>query len=381
MVDTDAVSGAANVNLFVDYALDTAGVSSSPTGLGDLDNVGNLYIGQRGDGGMPLTADIDFIRISDTALAATEMVNYQDPGEPETGVYRHEGLNDPTTEGFSNDGSAGSPVTDDLAVDAWNIAGGFARYRTALAATDLTDMDELGWTATLEARNNLTPDDASDYGVHIEVSDSEYTYFLLFGTDEFGLPTARRITSVKSLSQEEIPISGVSGDGYHTYKLEQAAGETGSVDFYVDGVFQATLAGAENDSYPAYKGRFCWGSTDGSAASDANYSLVELVIGGGEAPTLDGDLNGDGYVGSADLDIVRAAWGQTVGGGASDGDPSRRRDRRQRRSGYRPCELGSDRSYRRTGTGVFRSVVRLSCFRRGASSRTATVGRSHRSTL
>jgi hypothetical protein len=27
---------------------------------------------------------------------------------------------------------------------------------------------------------------------------------------------------------------------------------------------------------------------------------------------LDGDLNGDGYVGSADLDIVRAHWGQTV---------------------------------------------------------------------
>jgi len=36
---------------------------------------------------------------------------------------------------------------------------------------------------------------------------------------------------------------------------------------------------------------------------------------------LPGDLNGDGFVGSADLDIVRGAWGQSVSGAAA-GDPS-----------------------------------------------------------
>ncbi len=37
---------------------------------------------------------------------------------------------------------------------------------------------------------------------------------------------------------------------------------------------------------------------------------------------LPGDLNGDGFVNSTDLDIIRAAWGQTVSGGAPDGDPT-----------------------------------------------------------
>ncbi len=37
---------------------------------------------------------------------------------------------------------------------------------------------------------------------------------------------------------------------------------------------------------------------------------------------LPGDLNGDGFVNSADLDIVRAAWGQSVSGGSADGDPN-----------------------------------------------------------
>ena len=34
-----------------------------------------------------------------------------------------------------------------------------------------------------------------------------------------------------------------------------------------------------------------------------------------EAPTIPGDLNGDGFVGSGDLDIVRANWGQSVTAG------------------------------------------------------------------
>ena len=42
-----------------------------------------------------------------------------------------------------------------------------------------------------------------------------------------------------------------------------------------------------------------------------------------EMNVLDGDLNGDGSVGSADLDIVRANWGATVTpGDLAMGDPS-----------------------------------------------------------
>ena len=57
-----------------------------------------------------------------------------------------------------------------------------------------------------------------------------------------------------------------------------------------------------------------------------NYQLAEILFAldelPQETPALDGDLNGDGFVGSGDLDIVRAAWGQSVTGGAAEGDPS-----------------------------------------------------------
>jgi len=47
--------------------------------------------------------------------------------------------------------------------------------------------------------------------------------------------------------------------------------------------------------------------------------LLAYVEGG----TLPGDLDGDGFVGSADLDIVRANWGSTVtAGDLMMGDPS-----------------------------------------------------------
>ncbi len=52
-----------------------------------------------------------------------------------------------------------------------------------------------------------------------------------------------------------------------------------------------------------------------------HYGLIVLPDAGG--PGLAGDLNGDGMVGSADLDIVRANWGQSVDPGClSCGDPS-----------------------------------------------------------
>jgi hypothetical protein len=53
----------------------------------------------------------------------------------------------------------------------------------------------------------------------------------------------------------------------------------------------------------------------------AYYDVFNCVAG--TTPELEGDLDGDGFVGSADLDIVRANWGQPVDPGClSCGDPS-----------------------------------------------------------
>ena len=54
-------------------------------------------------------------------------------------------------------------------------------------------------------------------------------------------------------------------------------------------------------------------------AGDSFAPYITVVTSG----PLEGDLNDDGFVGSADLDIVRGAWGQTVEAGCLlCGDPS-----------------------------------------------------------
>ncbi len=64
------------------------------------------------------------------------------------------------------------------------------------------------------------------------------------------------------------------------------------------------------------------GFGDGFFRVDYTEGTVALTFVSG-SPGLEGDLDADGFVGSADLDIVRAHWGQTVEAGClSCGDPS-----------------------------------------------------------
>ena len=57
--------------------------------------------------------------------------------------------------------------------------------------------------------------------------------------------------------------------------------------------------------------------------SDAQFGIYAISVIGESSQGIPGDLNGDGFVGSGDLDIVRAAWGQTVEAGCLlCGDPS-----------------------------------------------------------
>ncbi len=57
--------------------------------------------------------------------------------------------------------------------------------------------------------------------------------------------------------------------------------------------------------------------------SDAQFGIYAVSVIGESSAGVPGDLNGDGMVGSADLDIVRGNWGQTVEAGCLPcGDPS-----------------------------------------------------------
>ena len=78
----------------------------------------------------------------------------------------------------------------------------------------------------------------------------------------------------------------------------------------VECVFSETLGGQRD-----------WADTGYNAANPEIWPRLVLQIDGGAA--LEGDLNDDGLVGSGDLDIVRANWGQSVDPGCLlCGDPS-----------------------------------------------------------
>ena len=73
----------------------------------------------------------------------------------------------------------------------------------------------------------------------------------------------------------------------------------------------------------AFTGRYIGMRVD-SSYRDANFHLTEIRFNAAEGgPTLEGDLNGDGTVSGADLDIIRGNWGASVTpGDIAAGDPS-----------------------------------------------------------
>ena len=136
----------------------------------------------------------------------------------------------------------------------------------------------------------------------------------------------------------------VGDDEWHHIALSYTFGEGTSLEGYIDGerVSGTWVRGAGNDA-PYVGDETLWigsaqtgletstldGSIDEVAiyrdilSADtiaAHYALASDDVG---EPSIAGDLDGDGFVGSSDLDIVRANWGQTVtAGDVAAGDPS-----------------------------------------------------------
>ena len=134
----------------------------------------------------------------------------------------------------------------------------------------------------------------------------------------------------------EVPIGPSTGSGVRLYypsaggdhemtiSLDPQADDTLLITMNIDG----TPAGSQVlSNWPVGTDYRFMLSAMGRCMYDdgtAYFEDVAFLEGTGipDGSGIDGDLNGDGYVGSADLDIVRAAWGQAVTGGAPEGDPS-----------------------------------------------------------
>ena len=241
------------------------------------------------------------------------------PENPPTGFFRrHQGDTDPVDENFWVDGAAGSPVADDLGRAAWNITGDFSRYIANPQYPQIAEMKTEGWRAAMEVHNLLTNDDATDWGVHLEVSDDTDTYLILIGSDALGNPTLYHLVAVDDYTMQEISLSGISGNGYHRYEMVFDPDRPGMADVLVDGIFQATFDGADNTIDPAWSSRMVFGSTESGAVSNANYSFVELAIGG--QGLIPGDADGNGIVNEADAAALAANWLKTGGARWKDGD-------------------------------------------------------------
>ncbi len=115
-------------------------------------------------------------------------------------------------------------------------------------------------------------------------------------------------------------------DDFHTLRLVRTADADGGQWYvYRDGIL--LNEDGRKEMRPYTRNALYIGDSGGSNQGTVEYDYIRFTAGAyapeGSSGGLAGDLNGDGLVGSADLDIVRANWGSTVTpGDSSVGDPS-----------------------------------------------------------
>ena len=134
-------------------------------------------------------------------------------------------------------------------------------------------------------------------------------------------------------------ILGINDDQWHHLVVVRNGDDMSLADLYVDGekieLDPKMSSGGWDDSYSYRIGTRGTGSGNFLGSLDEiamwNRSLTEqevtdlynALVGGSGPEPLAGDLNGDGMVGSADLDVVRGNWGASVTpGDLLAGDPS-----------------------------------------------------------
>ena len=240
-------------------------------------------------------------------------------GEP---ALAHYGTNDPTAEGWSVAGNATGVAVGSVEGRAWMIDDnsgtlGKQNYYTTLSGDQLEIAETDGWRYSFDLKIVDEPT-AADGAVQAGVVMPEGRKFIVtFGAEDDGDPV---LVLLGDAGEDTFVLDGF-GPGYHIYEwFFDPISQT--IDLYADDLLVAlNHAGASN---PGTFNQVFWGSNSGDGVGAAYYRIVEFEVGaGGPGASIEGDLNGDGLVGSADLDIVRSAWGQSVSAGDwLAGDPS-----------------------------------------------------------
>ncbi|MDC0935720.1 hypothetical protein OAS39_05500 [Pirellulales bacterium] len=118
----------------------------------------------------------------------------------------------------------------------------------------------------------------------------------------------------------DLNLSGITDltdatDAQHIYRFAQEP-NSATTEVWIDGVHAGVTATGSHTTHQ-------WGDFTGFViGSEIDYLRFEV---GGFAPVMavEGDLDGDGFVGSLDLNILMNFWGQTVTmGDLPSGDPS-----------------------------------------------------------
>ncbi len=151
-----------------------------------------------------------------------------------------------------------------------------------------------------------------------ELVEREVTYLLAAAGVPFTVPggdfTDTVLGTMDGITSEEVGETKVFESNSALVAAAQAAFDSGmplQMGMISPGIEEANIRN--------FYGFF----SDDGPLSYAPLLRVTFDDGSGPGPGLEGDLNGDGLVGSADLDIVRANWGETVEPGCvSCGDPS-----------------------------------------------------------
>ena len=202
-------------------------------------------------------------------------------------------------------------------------------------------MTALSWAATLDA-STITYADKEEWANSLSslfltegFTDDDLNFGVEFTSSESGHvnPALGYYQDVlASESQNEPMTTWTFGRDITAYggnwTLGGPGGSGNSLLVYIDG--QPTSVGYISNSY---NGGF-WGFISdtpvtsvtlvgGSGLHQQNYRLDDMVYSPYPAPMLSGDLDGNGVVGSGDLDIVRANWLTSVlPGDLSEGDAS-----------------------------------------------------------